>query len=70
MATRKPDPSRGFSNDEVAKILELICKAADSVEIKLAVPMSAHRATVQSLGLDPWRPSRGRYSSSTRPSLP
>ena len=31
MATRKPDPSRGFSNDEVAKILELI-KAADTVE--------------------------------------
>jgi hypothetical protein len=52
MATRKPDPSRGFSNEELAKVLEVI-KAADTVEIKLAVPMSAHRATVQSLGLDP-----------------
>lgn len=52
MATRKPSPSPAFSNEEVAKILELI-KGADSVELKLAVPMSAHRATVGSLGLDP-----------------
>ena len=38
-----------------AKIAELLkrIKRADSVEVKVVVPMSAHRATIKSIGMDP-----------------
>ena len=37
---------------KIAELLELI-KRADSVEVKVVVPMSAHRATIKSIGMDP-----------------
>jgi hypothetical protein len=37
---------------KLAQLLKLI-KRADSVEVKVVVPMSAHRATIKSIGLDP-----------------
>ena len=46
-ATAKP-----FSMDEIKQILAL-SKNAKSIEIKLSVPASGHRATIKSIGLDP-----------------
>jgi hypothetical protein len=37
---------------KIAELLELITRA-DSVEVKVVVPMSAHRATIKRIGLDP-----------------
>jgi len=37
---------------KIAELLERI-KRADSVEVKVVVPMSAHRATIKSIGMDP-----------------
>ena len=37
---------------KIAQLLKLI-KRADSVEVKVVVPMTAHRATIKSIGLDP-----------------
>jgi hypothetical protein len=42
----------GFSNEEVAQLLELL-KGADSVELKLTVPEPHQRSTVAALELDP-----------------
>ena len=42
----------GFSNEEVARLLELI-KGADSVELKLTVPEPQQRSTAAALDLDP-----------------
>lgn len=53
MATRKPTASsQTLSNEQIAQITKLL-KGVDSVELKLMVPMSAHRATIAGLGLDP-----------------
>jgi hypothetical protein len=41
-----------FSNDEVARLLELL-KGADSVELKLTVPEAEQQSTVAALELDP-----------------
>ena len=47
------DPgTRALSDEQLAEILEL-AKDADSVELKLTVPDSAHRSTAQALGIDP-----------------
>jgi hypothetical protein len=42
----------GFSNEEVARLLELL-KGADSIELKLTVPEPHQRSTVAALDLDP-----------------
>lgn len=52
MATRTSQRTRRLSDDELAKVLELV-KGADSVELKLTVPQTAHRATLRGLPLDP-----------------
>lgn len=49
-ATRKKDVR--FSDEDVAKILDLT-KNADSVELKLTVPATDHRAAITALGMDP-----------------
>ena len=41
-----------FSAEDVKKILDL-AKSLASIELKLSVPLSGHRATIASLGLDP-----------------
>jgi hypothetical protein len=47
-----PRAPRRLSDEELAKALEL-AKKSDSVELKLTVPASDHRATAVALGLDP-----------------
>jgi hypothetical protein len=47
-----PRAPRRLSDEELAKVLEL-AKKSDSVELKLTVPASDHRATAVALGLDP-----------------
>ena len=44
--------SRALSDEQLAEVLRL-AKNADSVELKLTVPDSELRSTVQSLGMDP-----------------
>lgn len=51
MATAKRKDVR-FSDEDVMKILALT-KNADSVELKLTVPATDHRAAIRGLGLDP-----------------
>src|SRR3954469_9358978 len=51
MATAAHDKTR-VPRAKIAELLELI-KRADSVEVKVVVPMSAHGATIKSIGLDP-----------------
>jgi hypothetical protein len=41
-----------FSDQQMAKIIKLL-KGSGSVELKVVVPVPTHRATIQSLGLDP-----------------
>jgi hypothetical protein len=41
-----------LADDQVAELLQLI-RGADSVELKLTVPASDQRATVEALGMDP-----------------
>jgi hypothetical protein len=48
-ATRKP---LELSDDDLGRVLEL-AKRSDSVELKLTVPMSAQRATIGALEMDP-----------------
>ena len=47
-----PTSPTGFSNEELARLLELL-KGADSVELKLTVPEAEQRSTVAALDLDP-----------------
>lgn len=47
-----PVSAAQFSIDEVQKILAL-AKNSKSIEIKLSVPATGHRATIASIGLDP-----------------
>ena len=44
--------TRALSDEQLAEMLEL-AKGADSVELKLTVPDSQQRSTVQALGIDP-----------------
>lgn len=52
MATKANPPVRRLSDEDVAKILDLV-KGSDSVELKLTIPQTSHRATVRGLPLDP-----------------
>jgi hypothetical protein len=47
-----PTARPSFSNEEVARLLELL-KGADSVELKLTVPEAEQQSTVAALELDP-----------------
>jgi len=44
--------AKPFSMDEINQILAL-SRNAKSIEIKLSIPASGHRATIKSIGLDP-----------------
>jgi hypothetical protein len=45
-------PTRRLSDEDLAHVLEL-ARRSDSVELKLTVPASDHRAAIAALGLDP-----------------
>jgi hypothetical protein len=48
-----PDaPTSIFSDQQVARILKLL-KGSSSMELKVVVPVPTHRATIESIGLDP-----------------
>ena len=51
MSATKHDKTK-IPRERIAEMLELI-ESSDSVEVKVAVPMSAHRTTIESIGLDP-----------------
>ena len=51
-ATKANGPAPALSPEQVAKVLELL-KGANSVELKLSVPLAGHRATIRAIGLDP-----------------
>ena len=44
--------AKPLSGDQVVAMFKLI-KGANSVELKLSVPLTSHRATIKSIGLDP-----------------
>lgn len=44
--------AKPLSGEDIARIMQL-GKGSNSIELKLSVPMSGHRATVRSIGLDP-----------------
>jgi len=44
--------AKPLSGEDMMKILEL-GKGSNSIELKLSVPLSGHRATIKSIGLDP-----------------
>jgi hypothetical protein len=48
----QPALARPLSPEEVAQVLKL-GKGANSIELKLSVPVTGHRATIKSIGLDP-----------------
>jgi hypothetical protein len=49
----KPNsPAPGLSPEQVGQVLDLL-KGANSVELKLSVPMVSHQATIRAIGLDP-----------------
>src|SRR5262245_34557034 len=48
----KANGSPRFSAERLAEILDLI-KGSDSVELKLTIPLSAHRSTIRGLPIDP-----------------
>ena len=50
-ATQHPSTSI-YSDQEIAKIMKLI-KGSGSIELKVVVPVTTHRATIESIGLDP-----------------
>jgi hypothetical protein len=45
-------PARVLTADDLARIFKL-AKEASSIELKLSVPATGHRATIKSIGLDP-----------------
>ena len=47
-----PALAKPLSGEDMMKIVEL-GKSSNSVELKLSVPLSGHRATIKSIGLDP-----------------
>jgi hypothetical protein len=52
MTTEPPTEPPRLSNADLANVMRLI-KGADSVELKVTVPVSEHRATIQGLPMDP-----------------
>ncbi len=48
----QPELAKPLSGEDVIKILNL-GKDANSIELKLSVPLTGHRATIKSIGLDP-----------------
>jgi hypothetical protein len=52
MTTDTATEAPRLSDADIARLLELL-KGVDSVELKLTVPSSSHRATIQGLPLDP-----------------
>jgi hypothetical protein len=52
MATKARTQSRRLSDEDVAKVLELL-KGSDSVELKVTIPQTSHRATIRGLPIDP-----------------
>ena len=51
----KADPTalaKPLSGEDIVKVLKL-GKGANSIELKLSVPLTGHRATIKSIGLDP-----------------
>ncbi len=52
MTAQKEPRAQRLSDEDLAKVMELI-KGANSVELKVTIPATAHRATVQGLPLDP-----------------
>jgi len=67
-ATKPNSPASALSPEQVGQVLELL-KGANSIELKLSVPLASHRATIRAIGR-PVPRSRGRRSSSIRPTLP
>lgn len=51
-ATKANRAAPVYSPEQMAQVLELI-KGANSVELKLSVPMVSHQATIRAIGLDP-----------------
>jgi len=47
-----PALAKPFSGEQLAEMFKLI-RGATSVELKLSVPLTGHRATIKSIGLDP-----------------
>jgi hypothetical protein len=52
LATRTNQRARQLSDEDLAKVLELV-KGSDSVELKVTIPQTSHRATLRGLPLDP-----------------
>jgi hypothetical protein len=50
--TNQPGLAKPLSGEEMVQVLKL-GKGANSIELKLSVPLTGHRATIQSIGLDP-----------------
>jgi hypothetical protein len=51
-ATKASGVAPALSPEQVSQVLELI-KGANSVELKLSVPLVSHQATIRAIGLDP-----------------
>ena len=52
MSAQKSDSPRRLSGEDLVELMKLML-GANSVELKVTVPVSAHRATIQGLPLDP-----------------
>jgi hypothetical protein len=48
----QPALAKPLSSEEIVQVLKL-GKGANSIELKLSVPLTGHRATIKSIGLDP-----------------
>jgi len=48
----QPALVKPLSNEEIVQVLKL-GRGANSIELKLSVPLTGHRATIKSIGLDP-----------------
>lgn len=48
----QPALAKPLTGDQVVEMFRLV-KGATSVELKLSVPLASHRATIESIGLDP-----------------
>jgi len=52
-ATKANAPAPVLSPEQIGQVLELLKGGANSVELKLSVPLTSHRATIKAIGLDP-----------------
>src|SRR4051794_11293211 len=50
--SRKTSPSPGLTDEQLIEFLDLT-RGADSVELKLTIPLDQQRSTVAALGIDP-----------------